>query len=266
VQLNAVEQSGVRLSLHTDDSPESPREWSNLGTMVCSHRRYDLGDEQANTEDYVGWDSWLAGEVLDKHEAGSVVFLPLYLYDHSGITMNTTGFSCPWDSGQVGWIWATKKTFREETGYTEAELFSKDSHRRPEVGEHVKVKDFEGEGWAKVTLVTKENYVVDFDYCKTPTARDPQRQWAVPFANVVEVMANRAEEMLRNEVKSYDDYLRGNVYGYVLERKVECSCCGNVTWEHIDSCWGFYGDDAVEQMKESVGEYEELFDELKTRN
>ena len=30
-----------------------------------------------------------------------MVILPLYLYDHSGITMNTCGFSCPWDSGQV---------------------------------------------------------------------------------------------------------------------------------------------------------------------
>lgn len=34
-----------------------------------------------------------------------MVILPLYLYDHSGITMNTCGFSCPWDSGQVGWIY-----------------------------------------------------------------------------------------------------------------------------------------------------------------
>ena len=37
-----------------------------------------------------------------------MVILPLYLYDHSGITMNTCGFSCPWDSGQVGWIYADK--------------------------------------------------------------------------------------------------------------------------------------------------------------
>ena len=36
-----------------------------------------------------------------------MVILPLYLYDHSGITMNTCGFSCPWDSGQVGWIYAS---------------------------------------------------------------------------------------------------------------------------------------------------------------
>lgn len=40
--------------------------------------------------------------------------LPLYLYDHSGITMNTTGFSCPWDSGQVGWIYASEDAIKEE--------------------------------------------------------------------------------------------------------------------------------------------------------
>jgi len=45
-----------------------------------------------------------------------LVILPLYLYDHSGITMNTTGFSCPWDSGQVGWIYATKKDVKKWYG------------------------------------------------------------------------------------------------------------------------------------------------------
>jgi hypothetical protein len=45
-----------------------------------------------------------------------VVILPLYLYDHSGITMNTAGFSCPWDSGQVGWIYTTYDDVRKEYG------------------------------------------------------------------------------------------------------------------------------------------------------
>ena len=42
------------------------------------------------------------------------IALPLYLYDHSGITMNTTGFHCPWDSGQVGWIIVKREKVREE--------------------------------------------------------------------------------------------------------------------------------------------------------
>ena len=45
-----------------------------------------------------------------------VVILPLYLYDHGGITMNTIGFHCPWDSGQVGWIYADKDKILHEFG------------------------------------------------------------------------------------------------------------------------------------------------------
>jgi hypothetical protein len=43
-----------------------------------------------------------------------MTILPLYLYDHSGITMNTSGFSCPWDSGQVGWIYADADMVKKE--------------------------------------------------------------------------------------------------------------------------------------------------------
>lgn len=44
------------------------------------------------------------------------VALPLYLYDHGGITMNCGGFSCPWDSGQVGYIYVSRDKAREEWG------------------------------------------------------------------------------------------------------------------------------------------------------
>lgn len=44
------------------------------------------------------------------------VMLPLFLYDHSGITMNTSGFSCPWDSGQVGIIYVSNEEIVKEFG------------------------------------------------------------------------------------------------------------------------------------------------------
>ena len=96
----------LNLRIERDESPESPREWDNLGTMACWHRRYNLGDEQPEESptDFVA--------SLPK---GTVV-LPLYLYDHSGITMRTTAFSCPWDSGQVGLIYATPERIRKEYG------------------------------------------------------------------------------------------------------------------------------------------------------
>jgi hypothetical protein len=33
------------LEIFPDEPYESPREWDNLGTMICFHRRYNLGDK-----------------------------------------------------------------------------------------------------------------------------------------------------------------------------------------------------------------------------
>lgn len=119
-----AENDKFLLEVDHDEYGESPREWDNIGTMVYGHRTYDLGDEKAqNIEEYNSWHEWLRGEVIAKHGEDNVIALPLYLYDHSGLTMNTTGFSCRWDSGQVGWIYATKETFLKETAYNEKKLF-----------------------------------------------------------------------------------------------------------------------------------------------
>jgi len=91
--------------------PEDPRQDDNLGKMLCFHRRYSLGDKHDyKSYDYNSWEEMKSHIIKDNDV---LVILPLYLYDHSGITMNTTGFGCPWDSGQVGWIFATKKDVRQ---------------------------------------------------------------------------------------------------------------------------------------------------------
>ena len=94
-----------------DDDPFDPRGDDNLGTMVCFHPRHNLGDKHNFNDGYDFNEYWKS----NKKKIG--VILPLYLYDHSGITMNTTGFSCPWDSGKVGYIFITKEKMREEYGY-----------------------------------------------------------------------------------------------------------------------------------------------------
>ena len=48
---------------------------------------------------------------LDK---AGLIWLPIYKYDHGGITYNTTGFSCSFDSGQVGHIFEEKKNIKKE--------------------------------------------------------------------------------------------------------------------------------------------------------
>jgi hypothetical protein len=54
---------------------------------------------------------------------------------------------------------------------------------------------------------------------------------------------NRAIALLTAEVKTYDHYLQGEVYGYELTTK---------GGKQIDSCWGFIGDfnDAKKAMRD----------------
>jgi hypothetical protein len=160
-------ENGV-LKIVYDTFASNPREMhDNLGIMVCYHGRYILGDKSFNPSNYNGWDEVLKGECGNPNE---IIYLPLYLYDHSGITISTTPFSCKWDSGQVGWIYVTKEQIRKEYG---------------------------------VKRVTKK---------------------------VIEEVL----KILVSEVEEYDYYLKGEVFGYIIEDNE-----GN----EIDSSYGYYGYD-----------------------
>lgn len=53
----------------------------------------------------------------------------------------------------------------------------------------------------------------------------------------------RAMECMEVEMEVYNCYISGDVYGFVIEDEDE---------NEIDSCWGYYGDEAVEdQNKEN---------------
>lgn len=178
--------------------------------------------------------------------------LPLYLYDHSGTIMNTTGFSCPWDSGQVGWIFCSHKRMKEETGYTKDELFSTDKHRTPQIGERVKIASRDDLG--QIKSISGNIAVVDFDYNKALNYRKKENIVSVPLTEIKEVLSNKAEEILVNEVKIYDQYLRGDVYSFILEDN------GDV----IESCHGFYGNNFKENgMLDCIpNKYKYLIDRL----
>ena len=98
---------GYEIVLEQDNDPCNPREDEHLGTMLCMHRRYSLGDDSKASREEIS-------DYLEGRKSDIAISLPLYLYDHSGITMNTTGFSCPWDSGIVGTIFVNKEKVREQ--------------------------------------------------------------------------------------------------------------------------------------------------------
>lgn len=105
-----------RIRIERDPDPQNPRrEWDNFGTMVCFHRRYNLGDDfhGLRSGDFAGW------HALEDHlrkELKAAVVLPVYMYDHGGITISTSPFSCPWDSGQIGFTYVTRERLLDTFG------------------------------------------------------------------------------------------------------------------------------------------------------
>ena len=164
--------NGKTVEIQQDEDPESPREWDNLGTILYSSDRYMLGDKRVD-----------ADEIKQIASRNDVIALPVYAYIHSGVTVNTTGFECPWDSGQCGIIYVDFETIRKEFG------------------------------------------------CKY----------------ITKTVRTKIMSILRGEIETFDQYLRGDVYGYVVLDEN-----GFTTGE---SCWGFYGEEAAkEAAREEIGE------------
>ncbi len=111
-----IEYRGQVIKIYQDEDAESPRDWDNLGTMVCFHSRYALGDKHDLS--YEDFNSWSELKQYLFKELKALIVLPLYIMDHSGIHINTTGFEyCDpgnRDSGQIGFIYVTAGIIREQ--------------------------------------------------------------------------------------------------------------------------------------------------------
>ncbi len=123
------------LKVEQDYNPESPREWSNICTMVCWHRNYDLGDKHSFSDplDFtmdlyreVMSESWFNKHESDDwsdilqalQESNLILIKAIHLYDHSGLTVSTSDaypYNDRWDSGI--------QDFRD---YTEEEISATD--------------------------------------------------------------------------------------------------------------------------------------------
>ena len=143
-------QEPYLLTVRQDDFfPDPRREDEKFGTMICFHRRYSLGDEHGykNSDELIKdlyikaagggeqgeqkyedlmdrFDVWPVTlqqiqaknqELMSEIEKAYVV-LPVYLLDHSGLSVSTHSFNDPWDSGQTGIIFASFDKIREEYG------------------------------------------------------------------------------------------------------------------------------------------------------
>ena len=99
------------VTIDYSDYNENPiHEWDNLGTHIYFGKYGHIGDEHSYNPD--AYDSWeeLVKEIQQDYE----ILIPVYGYSHGGLTISTGTFTCPWDSGQLGFVGVSKNTVRKE--------------------------------------------------------------------------------------------------------------------------------------------------------
>ena len=145
----------AEIIVEIDPEPDNPREFGAFGKIISFHGKYDIGDKHdVRHRDFEDWDG------LENHlrrNCGALIALPLYLMDHSGISISTADFGCRWDSGQIGFIYAdrdvitrafnisrmTKKNIERVTAALEEEVKIYDQYLRGDVWMYT-IKDDEG--------------------------------------------------------------------------------------------------------------------------
>lgn len=93
-------------------------------------------------------DKWY---LLEKH--ANIIYLPLYLYDHGGITMSTGRFSDKWDSGQVGYIYTDRETVLNTCGNANKKNWKKVAYKDMESEVEVYDQYLTGEVYGAITEI-----------------------------------------------------------------------------------------------------------------
>ena len=154
-------QAGMRVVKYYDDYAENPRNWDNLTTMICHHRRYSLGDVEESRQ-FEGFTSLKELKQALVEYYGEMAYIePLSLYDHSMQTLAIGEPTDAWDSGYVGFIFVTKDRARKEYSVkriTKSILERIKSVAQAEVKEYNKICL-----WGEVYVLRLENVFVNVD-------------------------------------------------------------------------------------------------------
>lgn len=163
---------GYTIRIQPDDDPQNPRDDDNLGTMVLLHRRHSLGDKHNYREaDYSGWAELRNQLVKD----GAVVVLPVYGYDHGGLSISTKieqgWWHYAWDGGRLGFIVAFRQDIKKVQGWTKITNARKMEIIRQLMGEVEAYNTFLSGGYVGYTIEDSDEETVggcwgfdDIDY------------------------------------------------------------------------------------------------------
>ena len=233
----------VAVLIQWDEYPKSPREWDNLGTMVCFHRDYKLGD-QHNHKYPQDFFADLTKEIMSETELrqkiASVPCLEIANDDGELVLLE-----------HVQTIRGEEEIYSIACGDTMEDLMRDLRYRLDELEVSTLRSLIDPDKLAILPL-----YLLDHSglWMSTSSFYDPWDSGQVGWIYITKAgflresgytksdWPQRAYEILEGEVKTYNQYLTGEVCGF---QEFELDEDGDWT-ETENSCWGFYGHDIEE--------------------
>ena len=247
------------LVLPDDDAPNPREDCDCFGKMVCWHRRYNLGDDH-DYEEPIDFLRDLYSSAVDDGGKRLVSFLKSHKAHGAYLEYNRSTHE--WDLFERCW-WRSDSESSWDCFYSVPESQLNDTDEFfDHMLEALSITDLKTLIAEREDIAILPLFLYDHSVQSISTAsfigRAQHAEWdsgqvGYIYADRKAILENfgtvnaetreKAENRLHSEVETYDQYLRGECYGFRLYED----------GEEIDSCWGFLGD--VDDWREDVKSY-----------
>lgn len=241
---------GYSINWHYDECPDDPRSWDNPDHMICWHRRYNMGDKHDFAEpinlfrflvqeevprekilEYIKANKIC--EVVENPEADEDERFEMCVHYEDYYGENTEVlYGCATE--QEVWNDIDTDTIVDE--------YFDHSNCKSILEDYVFIRPISMYEHSGCTVYYGspcdrwDSGYIGYGYM---TKKEVIKGWGESYA---ETWKEQAKSIMDGSMEVYDSYVRGDVYGFVIEDE---------DGDEVDSCWGFYGDEAVkEQTKE----------------
>lgn len=220
---------------HDDVADNNPRWWDDHDSvMACFHPRYRLGDkvDASTAEEF--WNNLVYKYCSDEEIINALIDMKLeescVVIDNDNSSIEETRYEICCREDQAN-PWYSNLKYNEIVTYIRGDFSIRDCQIL--LDKHI--------AWLPLRLHNHSGLSMDCDTRFRGSWDDSNVGWIVTaITDGSDNTKNEAERIMRDEVKTYSDYLSGENYGYTLYREEHGE------WKEIDRAFGFIGSDVFE--------------------
>jgi hypothetical protein len=242
------------LKIMLDCDPQNPREYDNLGKMICWHRKYRLGDEHnwkdsaemladlvrhtISENDIIAYvkGGKASNLALEHNRSGKEWELKVYdAYFKKQYVVNT--YVAPLPNNYT----LLSEDILDETGEDDLLCLARTTHLILPLW----LYDHSIIGISTESFVGRAHHA-DWDSGQVGWIHASHADIAKEYGDASETSVEKATNLIKSETEAYNLYLNGEYYGYILYKE----------GEEVDSCYGFTGgfEDAKGAIRDTLPE------------